>query len=79
MPLIQERSMVERVEPELERTRPERTLGLVAEVEDMVDVFEPKSAHTSTPMPYTAITTTSQEILATPVTAKTLLLLTSGP
>ena len=59
VPSIQERSMVERAEPVLDRTKPERTLALVADAEDAVDVFEPKTAHTSTPMPHAATTTTS--------------------
>ena len=79
VPSIQERSMVEIIEPAPERIEPERTLALVVEAEDAVDVSEPKTAHTSTPMPYAATTTTSQEIPATPVTAKTLFLLTFGP
>ena len=69
--------MVERAKSAPERTEPERTLALVAEAEDAVDVSECKIAHTTTPMPHAATTTTSQEILATSVIAKTLLLLTS--
>ena len=42
-------------------------------------VSEHEIASLSTPMPHQAIVTTSQEIPATPVTAQTLLLLTSTP
>ena len=41
-------------------------------------VSEPKTAPPTTPMPIQAYTTTSQDIAATPTTARTLLLLTFG-
>ena len=58
-----------------ERIETEKALALVTDnvVPDL------KAALTSTPMPNLASVTSSQDIPATPTTAKTLLLLTSGP
>ena len=57
VPPMQERSMVERVEHTPGRTELERTLALIVEAKVTVDVFESKTAHTSTLMSL-AITTT---------------------
>ena len=71
--------MVKRVKPVPERTEPERTLILVTNADNQVAISNPKATLQSTPMPYPAIATASQEIPATLVTTKTLLLLTFGP
>ena len=52
VPSIQARSMVEKAKPALERTKPERTLALVTDVENAVVVFKPKTTQPSTLMPY---------------------------
>ena len=85
LPLVlvaQERSMVERDEIEaaaavVERTEIDKTLTLVIEPQ-AIYVSATEAAHISTRMPNLASATTSQEILATPTTTKTLLLLTFG-
>ena len=51
----------------------------MTKVGNQVGASEPEAAPKSTQMPYPAIATGSQEIPATLVTAKTLLLLTSRP
>ena len=68
--------MVERAKTTLERFEHKRTNDLMAEVEAAIAIFGPKVA---TPMPNLALATTSQDMLATLTTTKTLLLLTSSP
>ena len=70
--------MVETAELAPKRTEPERTLALVIEAEATKAIFELDTASPTTPMPNQATTTVSQDIPATPATADTLLLLTSG-
>ena len=77
--LGQEGSITERAEPALKRTEPERTLALAIEDVNQAAISEPEDALQSTPMPYPAIAIASQEIPVALITAKTLLLLTSGP
>ena len=77
--LGEEGSLAERAEPALERTEPERTLTQAIRDVNQPTIFELEDALQSTLMPYLAIATAFQEILATSVTAKTLLLLTSRP
>ena len=77
-----ERTVVERTETAIvvaapERTETERTLILAIETQANV-VLTPEVAHIPTPMLKPASTIASQDIPATPTTAKTLLLLTSG-
>ena len=79
VPSTQERSMVKRSETETvattpKRIEPEKDLALVT---DSV-VLDPKTAPPTIPMPIPTSATTSQEILATPTIAKTLLLLIFG-
>ena len=83
IPASPERTMDKRIETVTEaaaseRTKTERTQTLVTETQADV-VPTSKAALKSTPMPNPAIATASQDILATPSTAKTLLLLTIGP
>ena len=59
VPLIQERAMVGRAEPTLERTKLERTLALVTEAENEFAISEPKTVQPSTSMPYPSTTITS--------------------
>ena len=75
----QEGTMVERVEPTLERSLPKSTNALVTEVEAALAIPVPEAAPPTTPMPILALATTSQDMPGTPTTAKTLLLLTSRP
>ena len=85
VPSTQERSIVERIETELaattpERIEPEKELALVTDLVPERNVIpNPKVAPSTTPMPIPASATASQDILATPTTTKTLLLLTYGP
>lgn len=79
MSLGQEGSLVERAEHAPERIVPERTLTLVIEPDNQATISEHEATLQSTLMPHPAIATSSQEIPATPVTTKTLLLLTFGP
>ena len=74
----QERSLAERAELVPKRIELERTLALVTEADNQAAISKPEAALQSTPMPYPATATASQEILTTPITAKTLLLLTYG-
>ena len=73
MTLNQEGTISERAQP-----APERTIALVTETEAAA-ISEPETGPLTTPMPILASVTTSQDIAATPTTAKTLLLLTFGP
>ena len=76
IPLSQEGSLVQRAKTVPERIELDRMLVLVIETKNEAAISEFEAAPLSTPMPYLAIATTSQEIPATPVTAQTLLLLT---
>ena len=71
--------MVQLAEPTPERPEPKRTAILVAQPETAPAVAEFEIAPQSTPVPQQTVATVSQEYPATPVTAQTLLLLTSTP
>ena len=83
VPTSQERSIVEKIETATEVTARERTeieRALTMVIEAQADVIPtPEAAPISTAMLKQAPTITSQDILGNPTTAKTLLLLTSGP
>ena len=79
MPLSQEGTTIERVELAPERTEPDRTIVLVSESEATLAISIPETTPPSTPMPIPATASATQDILATPTTAHTLLLLTYGP
>ena len=72
--------MVERIETEivalaLDRTEPKKDLTLMT----YSVVLDPEATPPTTPMPIPTSATACQEILATPTTTKTQLLLTFGP
>ena len=79
IPLSQEWFVDQLEEPAPERIRTEMTSILVAQPKTASAVARSEIAPLSTPMPQPAIATVSQEFPATPVTAQTLLLLTSTP
>ena len=79
MPINQEGTMVERTDFALERSKPERIIALVTESEAVVAILELETAPITTLMPNPTFAIASQDIPTTPTTAKTLLLLTSGP
>ena len=79
IPLNQKGSLVQRAETTPERAEPNRTIVLVSETRNEVDILESKTAPLSTLMPHLTIAIASQEIPITLVTAQTLLLLTSTP
>ena len=71
--------MGQRAAPTLDRTEPNRRLVLVIEAEVQAAGSKPEAVIQNTPMPHLAIAIASQELPATPVTAQTLLSLTSAP
>ena len=71
--------MVQLAKTSPEKSKLERTLVLVAKSENEVAIAESEIAPLSTPMLYLTIVTISQDVPATPLTAKILLLLTSTP
>ena len=79
VPLNPERPMVKMAKLAQKTTERKRTLTLVTHPVAAAVVFEPETTPPTTPMPIQASITTSQDIAATPTTAKTLLLLTSAP
>ena len=79
IPLSQERSLDQLEEPAPERLGTEMTSILVAQPETAPAIAESEIAPLSTSMPQPATATVSQDFLATPITAQTLLLLTSTP
>ena len=77
VPTNQEGTMVENAT--LERIELERTIALATQPEVVVVISKPDTAPPTTPMPIQVSITASQDIAPTPATAKTQLLLTSGP
>ena len=75
MLLIQERTMVKRVEPAPERIEPESKNALVTKPEAALAISILETAPPTTPMPLPTSATSSQDIQGTPTIAKMLLLL----